>query len=1370
MRATCLILAALALTLAAVARAGHIDVDGSGGVGVVVVAADGQCSLREAMVLANGHPGNGDCVVQPGSNDLRIVLPQNATFTLTDGPYLDSGPNGPIGPSGLPIVTGSYRIAGYGATITRSMVAGTPQFRLLNVAPGADLTILDVTISHGHALDGSGTYGRDGGGIYNRGTLTLWDSVVEYNVAGKSGSSSVYSLRGGYGGGIFNAVNGKLFVRHSTIRNNAAGAGNAPNGAGGSGGGLASLGQVEIRNSVVGSNAVGIGVGSAPYPGLGGGMLVVGDALIVNSTIVDNNGRRAGGGIAATYGSVQLVNSTLYGNIAPGAPGSSALNAAQGASVSLSYVTVTGNVAGGLRADGASITLDHSVIDVINGTACSVEDGGSVASLGYNLSIDFSCNLTAMGDQPGVDPLLLSYLSDNGGPTPTIMPQPASPVIDAIRPDDCVLNLPAGFSASEDQRGLARPQGYGCDIGAVEVEVNARRCYVDVAASGANDGSGWADAFVDLQSALGDVSCSTIWVADGIYTPGTQPGDRFEILPGMHVYGGFAGTETSLQQRDPKANFTVLSGDIDGNDSSNAAGIDMSYSDIVGDNSYHVVYVDGTSLAGDVTADTVLDGFVITGGEADGTGGDTAGAGLYCDGSPGLCSPTLANLVFSGNYARTGGGLFNNGFLDEGHSSPTLVNVTFRGNWAHYGGAMYNMGSSDGTSSPSLTNVTFIGNEAGENGGALVNNGADNGTSSPVLHNVTFHGNATRWAMGKGGAMYNKGSSSGTSAPVMANVTFSSNQADFGGAIYNAAAYGTLQADMTNVIFWNNQAGDSGDQIYNNGPASLSIDYSIVAGGNAGIVNADGSPATAFSDGSGNLDADPLLALPADNGGMTPTMLPTSGSPVIDQGTCANAPPVDQRGISRPQGTRCDIGAVEVEKLRVDGLCHVNGNVVGGADDGSSWADAYADLQDALNDQSCTEVWVAQGVYRRPAASSYPHAFELHEGVAVYGGFAGTESQRDQRDPEGHPTILSGDLENDDLDSDNDGIADSWTDIRGSNAAHVVYIDATQGPITAATRLDGFIITAGYGGSYVDGGGLYCRTRNQPGIECSPALSNLVFVGNRGHHGGAVYLQGGRAGSQPSLDDIVFRNNKAVLGGGMYVKSISGPNSPLLVDVSFVGNQAFLGGGLYCEGYNPPSTCSPVLYNVTFVGNHADSKGGGMYNKADLGEVADPLLANVTFQNNSAGAGGGIYNVQYASPVLTNVILWGNQATGPDHEGPQMSSGYATHVTLNYSIVEGGAAGLHNDTGTPFVSGTGNRSGDPDLGAIGDHGGFTPTVLPGLTGSAIDSGNNALCPDFDQRGRSRPLDGDHDGTATCDIGAVERRSDVIFDDGFESQP
>jgi hypothetical protein len=448
--------------------------------------------------------------------------------------------------------------------------------------------------------------------------------------------------------------------------------------------------------------------------------------------------------------------------------------------------------------------------------------------------------------------------------------------------------------------------------------------YVDAAAAGANNGSSWANAFMKLQDALAvAASGDQIWVARGVYYPdegaGQTNGDRsatFQLLNGVTLYGGFAGTETVLAQRNPSLNVTVLSGDIDQNDTTDANGVVLSDSGISGDNSYQVVTGSGTN------GTAVLDGFTVTAGLANGGVGpcvNICGAGLFNNGG----SPTLRNLVFSGNLASNAGG----GMANINSSQPTLQQVTFRGNRAGQGAGMANLDGSSPTvrdalftanltpgnaggmfnlnsSSPLLERVVFVGNGALVNGGGMLNQNNSSPTissvaffgnsagfgggmyniagSNPTLVNVVFSGNsALGTGGGAGGGMLNNGSS-----PTLTNVTFSSNVAagsiqQAGGMLNGAGSNPTL----VNVILWGNIATVPGTKEMLNSGSTPTIFFSLIEGsGGSGI----GWSPTFGTDGGGNIDADPRFVDPdgADNtaGTVDDNLRLRRGSPAIDAG------------------------------------------------------------------------------------------------------------------------------------------------------------------------------------------------------------------------------------------------------------------------------------------------------------------------------------------------------------------------------------------------------------------------------------------------------------------------------------------------------
>ena len=482
---------------------------------------------------------------------------------------------------------------------------------------------------------------------------------------------------------------------------------------------------------------------------------------------------------------------------------------------------------------------------------------------------------------------------------------------------------PGACIVSQRARRRAFAVGTAFLIVAWATTAAAARCYVDGAAGGANIGVSWTDAFTDLQSALTDAACTEVWVAQGVYKPvvpvdtgSVTPSEQavsLDIGPGVAVYGGFAGGETSLAARDPVAHATILSGDLDDNDDSNNADgnfIDETSADIVGSNSRHVVVLNGTAGTS-ITTSTVLDGFTVTGG--DNTNNTDGGGALWCrgNGAGHACSPTLARLVFSGNRANYGGAVALAGY-SGGASSPTLTNVTFSGNSAvTFGGAMFNYGEA-GSCSPTLSSVTFSGNSSANYGGAMVNDGSSGGISTPTLTNVTFSGNSAV----NGGAIFDNGGG-GNSSPTLTNVTFNGNSASYGGAMYNqGVSSGSSLPLLNSVIMWGDSATVSGPETFDNagadGTAGSTFYYAVIEGGCP--INGSCSDISA---------SDPKLGALADNGGFTPTMMPGPGSAAIDAVPCYLAPLADQRDAARPDPasaglTRCDMGAVEAGSVASD--------------------------------------------------------------------------------------------------------------------------------------------------------------------------------------------------------------------------------------------------------------------------------------------------------------------------------------------------------------------------------------------------------------------------------------------------------------------
>ncbi|MBN2002893.1 MAG: hypothetical protein JXA21_06020 [Anaerolineae bacterium] len=490
---------------------------------------------------------------------------------------------------------------------------------------------------------------------------------------------------------------------------------------------------------------------------------------------------------------------------------------------------------------------------------------------------------------------------------------------------------------------LAAPQAaFACGGGVI--------C-VDADATGAATGLSWTDAYTNVQDALAVANYGDeIWVAEGVYYPDEGMGQTdnamtatFALKPGVALYGGFAGTEATLGMRNPAVYLTVLSGDIDGNDSTDSYGIVTSTEALAGRNAYHVV------MSENMTETARLDGFTITAGNADGGVFDGTGGGMFI----GLGGPTLSDLTFIGNYAGSGGGMHSI------YSNPTLLNVLFRHNRAESeGGGMTNT-----QGDPILTGVIFNGNRAPQGGGMLNNGGnpvltdvtfTDNqgdylgggmatGNGNPVLTRVAFFGNhadlwdggglynmegnpvltdvvfSGNWTPSTGGGMYNYGS------PQLTNVLFSGNRAAIlGGGMSNV--YTTSNPSLTNVTFSGNWAGEYGGGLVNAGKPTLTncILWGNYAMTGTDIYNETNEPIVTYSDiqwpggvytGTGNIALDPQFVAP-----ITATAAPTTtgnyrlrpDSPAIDAGNSLSATvAADLDGNPRIANEAVDMGAYE---------------------------------------------------------------------------------------------------------------------------------------------------------------------------------------------------------------------------------------------------------------------------------------------------------------------------------------------------------------------------------------------------------------------------------------------------------------------------
>ena len=772
---------------------------------------DGDCSLREAIQAANTDAAVDAC---SAGNVSDLIILSAGTYTINI-----SGIGEDANVSGDFDITDDAALTIVGAGMDKTIIDGGLGDRVFHVTSMVSVLHLDnLTVQNGLTVNESG------GGILSAGNLELNHVIIKQNFATGTTTHS--------GGGI------------------CIGCGS------GSGSGW-------IRNSIISGN-------SGEY---GGGLFSNQPVLIENSSILSNTALVTGSAISS-YDVFTLTNSLVDGNIASGA-GVAILNSDQMTITNSTLSHNTSGAGGGALNNGSLGTLSiGNTILADNSSLNCAASSGSFNSLGHNLSSDTSCSLllTLSGDQNNVAPLL-GDLQENGFHK-TIRPLLSnSPAIDAADPALCPL---------DDQRHAPRlvdGDGDGsavCDIGAMEF---IPRLYVDDSSMGIQTGLGWANAITSLQEALSLATPGThIWVAQGAYYPDEglvqTDGDRaasFDLKSGVWVYGGFAGTETALGQRNVTANLSILSGDIDKNDvDPDGNFVIASPYDIRNNNSYHVV-------SSDAVTNSMLDGFYITAGYATGSGLNNSGAGML---NTNASAPALYHLTFIGNSASYGGA----GMANLLGSTPYISDVFFNFNVASYGGGMFNNGSAPGLDSTSFSyNVATF-------GGAVENILSSHGT----FRNVTMYGNTA--TSGFGGGLYNSSSN-----PTLTNVTISGNDAPVssGGGLYNENGHPVLY----NVIIANSTSG--GDCV-NSGSGSLN------AASTHNLIE-DASNSCGLTNGvSGHkVGVDPKLGDFLFYGSYTPTFNLLVGSPAINAGDSATCASSDQRGVLRPQGARCEIGSYE---------------------------------------------------------------------------------------------------------------------------------------------------------------------------------------------------------------------------------------------------------------------------------------------------------------------------------------------------------------------------------------------------------------------------------------------------------------------------
>lgn len=785
-------------------------------------------------------------------------------------------------------------------------------------------------------------------------------------------------------------------------------------------------------------------------------------------------------------------------------------------------------------------------------------------------------------------------------------------------------------------------------------------------AIGNNSGSSWLNAFTSLPQAMERAkelnTTVEIWVAEGTYKP-TEDTDRsisFDLSNDVNLLGGFAGNEQDKEERDPKQYPTILSGNL------RSASID--------DNTWHIIRADSLS------APALLDGFIITEGYATGSGNDRHGAGILLTNSQNL---QITNCIFQTNRTPNGdgGAIYATNSQNITFRDCQFIANTCRGD----GGAIYLASSS---SNFTFFYTIFENNQSTEeDGGAL----ATFGPNHQIFSSLFFKNKAPR-----GGAIYN--ATFGTID--IQHSTLTKNEADpgLGSAIYTR---GTFTSTLS--IYWNNTPATP---IQSDNPSGIDweVNLSIVEGG------------WNFK-GEGNLNQDPLFS----NESLDNFQL-LAGSPALDVSNASSFPYTDLVGNPRILNGKSDMGAYEFrgevcgtsERLYVD----IDAN---GLENGSSWINAYSDLQDALAEaRSCEtvkEIWIAEGTYFPSQTGNPDDIFRLVSEVSVYGGFSGGETDLSQRDWQANETILSGFIDCNEANSDCDARSD----------VVVIGEDLAEGTI-----IDGFTVTGAANGLYIsnnlhgrDGGGMILTVSDVNNV-CKPTIQNCRFINNdviSGDGGGIYVFQ-----ASPIIQNCQFISNFAETdGAGLF---LFGTEEMKISNCSFIRNICyFAGGGI--ASYIP----NLEVENSLFSNGFAEIDGGGAIYTA-LG--SNLTVRNCTFTENDVDEGEGSVFYFGGTTLAYNSIFWrngkGQRSAFPDDFDPEDPfNGNLEDLVLSHCIYQDGWPGFNNIDADPLFIDVSSRNFN---------------LLP--SSPAINAGiNSEVILPLDLAGNSRIVNG------TVDIGAYE---------------
>lgn len=748
--------------------------------------------------------------------------------------------------------------------------------------------------------------------------------------------------------------------------------------------------------------------------------------------------------------------------------------------------------------------------------------------------------------------------------------------------------------------------------------------YVTPDGKNPESGNKWevAGTVKSLSQALTDaVAGDQIWVlgfeqstlsANQLYV---APEGGFTVKSGVKLYGGFRGTERTIDERPTSGKapyFTyrsVLSGDIKGDDVVDGTNMLYPANSTRSDNATHVLSLDLTpkqSSGNNNTYPTVVNGFTVIGGNATDFGG---GVYVYGDNNQGGAYQ-IEKCFLLNNYAAQGGGaIYVSGEVQATSTESRIVDCVVYNNLAGVRSGSENLGGGiriDGAGT--IVNSSIFNNEGG---GVLL-------SANAKAVNLTIARNTVMGIDGKG-------------------------------AVYNSVIWGNSKVQNPTATSFENCASDNATIAKGDNCFSISAESN---GENGPFFEA---PSVLIS-----FDRDfdwKNNAYPTWSWGIL------EGSALIDKGNdvvYTGLPSTDLAGETRKKGT-IDIGAYEYQHLDAGRIRYVK---VGGTGDGSSWDKASGDLQKMIDELATVnapgEVWVAAGTYRPTTqiieGVQYAASFRMRDGINVYGGFAGTETSKAGRAKGTMPWIYSNETVLMGADYDDNSAewienSSQWNVI--SSTRHVVWFAPMSGEVKFkyTTVLDGVTIK---GGAANGGEGLADFATDKGGgvyMGLNAILQNCIVTENTAKgDGGGVYANGDGADASSAnakggrvVGCLIYNNSSVEDGGGVFVK-----NAGLVLRSMITNNSATNGAGVYLDKNNGIDGFHPeyLILSTSVVSNNTATGNGAVYCNESGVLLQNTIVNNyspstVDASNPNSSQTGGLYINKYA--YVINSILWNNR-------------------------------------------------------------------------------------------------------------------------------